>query len=93
MRTINPTPTAARQHFQIGDIITVHTFDKTVYEFKMIDITEDAIVGQRQQILFSDIQKLEKKKIGMIKSVGAGIGITFVTLTGLLGLHYLFSGF
>ncbi|OQY53439.1 MAG: hypothetical protein B6247_15165 [Candidatus Parabeggiatoa sp. nov. 2] len=47
MRTIEPTPTAAQQHFKVGDTITVHTVDDTIYEFEIVEITENSIVGKR----------------------------------------------
>ena len=81
MRTIEPTPTAAQQHFKVGDTITVHTVDDTIYEFEIVEITENSIVGKRQQIPFNEIKKLEQKKIGIVKSIGAGVGITYVILT------------
>jgi hypothetical protein len=81
MRTIEPTPTAAQQHFKVGDIITVHTVDDTIYEFEIVEITENSIVGKRQQIPFNDIKKLQQKKIGIVKSIGAGVGITYVIIT------------
>ncbi len=81
MRTIEPTPTAAQQHFKVGDTITVHTVDDTIYEFEIVEITENSIVGKRQQIPFNEIKKLQQKKIGIVKSIGAGVGITYVILT------------
>jgi len=81
MRTIEPTPTAALQHFKVGDTITVHTVDDTIYEFEIVEITENSIVGKRQQIPFNEIKKLQQKKIGIVKSIGAGVGITYVILT------------
>ena len=93
MQTIEATPTAVQKHFVIGEIITVHTVNDTIYEFELIDITEDSIVGKRQQIPFSEIQKLEKKKVGVVKSIGAGIGMTYLVVTGVVGLFILGSLF
>jgi len=81
MRAIEPTPTAAQQYFKVGDIITVHTIDNTVYEFEVVEITEDSVVGKRQQIPFNEIEKLEQKKVGIVKSLGAGVGITYLVIT------------
>jgi len=89
MRAIEATPTAAQKHFVIGETITVHTVDNTIYEFELIEITEDSIVGKRQRIPFSEVQKLEQKKIGVVKSIGAGIGMTYLAVTGVVGLLYL----
>jgi hypothetical protein len=91
MRTIEPTPTAAQQHFKVGDIITVHTVDDTIYEFEIVEITENSIVGKRQQIPFNDIKKLEQKKIGLVKSIGAGVGITYVVITAGVAILLLVS--
>jgi hypothetical protein len=81
MRAIEPTPAAAQQYFKVGDIITVYTIDKTVYEFEVVEITEDSVVGKRQKIPFNEIEKLERKQIGIVKSVGAGVGITYLVIT------------
>jgi len=54
------TPTATRQNFKIGETIIVQTLDNTIYEFKILEITPEAIVGKRQKIPFKDIQKLAK---------------------------------
>ncbi len=92
MQTIEATPTAVQKHFVIGEIITVHTVNDTIYEFELIDITEDSIVGKRQQIPFSEIQKLEKKKVGVVKSIGAGIGMTYLVVTGVVGIFVWILG-
>jgi hypothetical protein len=54
-------PDEAARYFRPGELIRVYTFDGTIYEFKLVDITATAIVGKRQQIPFDDIAKLERR--------------------------------
>jgi hypothetical protein len=53
------TPTMIRQQFRVGDMITVYTLDQTVYEFPLVEVNDTAIVGQRQQIPFNEIDKVK----------------------------------
>jgi hypothetical protein len=57
------TPAMIRQQFRAGDIIKVYTLDQTVYEFPLVKVNNTAIVGQRQQIPFNEIEKIEKVSI------------------------------
>lgn len=91
MQAIEATPEAARLNFKPGETITVHTQDKTVYEFKVIKITEDGIEGKRQTLPFYEISTLEKKEVDMSKTVVAGIGGTYLAVTGAVALLFLLS--
>lgn len=54
------TPTLIRQQFRVGDPIKVYTLDQTVYEFRLVGVNNAAIIGQRQQIPFNEIDRVEK---------------------------------
>ena len=54
------TPATIRQQFRAGDMIKVYTLDQTVYEFPIVGVNNDVIVGQRQQIPFNEIDRVEK---------------------------------
>ncbi|NJO16318.1 MAG: hypothetical protein HC877_11380 [Thioploca sp.] len=54
------TPAAIRQQFRVGDTIKVYTLDQTIYEFPLVGVNNAAIVGQRQQIPFNEIDRVEK---------------------------------
>ncbi len=72
MRPIEPTPTEVKQHFKIGDTIKVYTTDGTAITFEVVDITEEAVIGTRETIPFTDIVKVEKKTISVEKTAAAG---------------------
>lgn len=91
MQAIEATPEVARLNFKSGEIITVHTQDKTVYEFKLIRITEEGIEGKRQTLPFYEVSKLEKKEVNLSKTVVAGIGGTYLVVTGGVALLFLLS--
>ncbi len=57
------TPTLIRQQFRVGETIKVYTLDQTVYEFPLVGVNNAAIIGQRQQIPFNEIDKVEKVEI------------------------------
>ncbi|RKZ82811.1 MAG: hypothetical protein DRR19_20070, partial [Candidatus Parabeggiatoa sp. nov. 1] len=40
--------------------------------FEVVDITEEAVIGTRETIPFTDIVKVEKKKISVEKTAAAG---------------------
>ena len=54
------TPAAIRQQFRVGDTIKVYTLDQTIYEFPLVGVNNAAVVGQRQQIPFNEIDRVEK---------------------------------
>jgi hypothetical protein len=57
------TPTLIRQQFRVGDTIKVYTLDQTIYEFPLVGVNNAAIIGQRQQVPFNEIDKVEKVEI------------------------------
>lgn len=60
--TVETTAQAIHQNLKKGDTIILHTLDNTRYEFKIVDITQEYIVGPRQEFAFRKIQKIEKKE-------------------------------
>jgi len=44
-----------------GNTVIITTKDEKVYEFKVVEITDDAIVGETDKVLFTDIHNLQKK--------------------------------
>ncbi|BAP57376.1 hypothetical protein THII_3079 [Thioploca ingrica] len=57
------TPAMIRQQFRVGDTIKVYTLDQTIYEFPLVGVNNAAIIGQRQQIPFNEIDRVEKVEI------------------------------
>jgi hypothetical protein len=95
LQPIEGTPEAARQNFKIGDTIIVYTLDNTIYEFKVVKITDYSIEGPRQTIPFQEIQKLEKQEASVRNTLGAGAdketGTSYLAVTGLVVVLFLVS--
>lgn len=90
MQTVAPRPEAVKDQFEIGDRIKVYTRDGTVITFDLVEITENAIIGVREQIPFSDIDKIEKSTISITNTAAAG-GSVALSLYGTLILAGILS--
>lgn len=95
LQPLEGTPEAARQNFKAGDTITIYTLDNTIYEFKVVKITDYSIEGPRQTIPFKEIQKLEKQETSVRNTLGAGTdketGTGYLAVTGLVAVLFLVS--
>ena len=57
-----------------GDTVKVTTKDKEEYEFIVVEITENAIVGESEKLLFEDIYNLQKMVATSGENTARGIG-------------------
>ena len=57
---VYPEPVNIKTIIKTGDTVKVTTKDNKEYEFIVVEITEDAIVGETEKLLFEDINKLQK---------------------------------
>ena len=57
---VNPEPVNIKTIIKPGESVKVTTKDNKEYEFIVVEITEDAIVGETEKVLFEDINKLQK---------------------------------
>ena len=57
---VYPEPVNIKTIIKTGDTVKVTTKDNKEYEFIVVEITEDAIVGETEKVLFEDINKLQK---------------------------------
>jgi len=57
---VYPEPVNIKTIIKTGDTVKVTTKDNKEYEFTVVEITEDAIVGETEKFLFEDINKLQK---------------------------------
>ena len=69
-----------------GDKVRVITKDSQEHEFKVVEVTDEAIVGENQTIMFSDISNLEE--------VSSNVGkiILYTSLSVLLAGLAIASG-
>ncbi len=66
-----------------GDRVKIVTKDGRDVEFKVVSVTSEGITGDNQQVIrFSDVAKLEKAELSVVKTAGLAGGIVL----GLVGL-------
>jgi len=66
-----------------GDRVKIVTKDGRDVEFKVVSVTSEGVTGDNQQVIrFSDVAKLEKEEVSVLKTAGLTGGIVL----GLLGL-------
>jgi hypothetical protein len=67
-----------------GDRVKIVTKDGRDVEFKVVSVTSEGVTGDNQQVIrFSDVAKLEKTEVSVLKTAGLTGGI-------VLGLAALF---
>jgi hypothetical protein len=66
-----------------GDTVKIVTKDGRDVAFKVVSVTSEGVTGDNQQVIrFSDVAKLEKEEVSIVKTAGLTGGIVL----GLLGL-------
>ncbi len=66
-----------------GDRVKIVTKDGRDLEFKVVSVTSEGVTGDNQQaIRFSDVAKLEKEELSVVKTAGLTGGIVL----GVVGL-------
>ncbi len=68
------TPSGAARHLEAGDEIVVQTNSGLSIPLTVVQVRQDAIVGEEQTILFSDIRSIKFKRFSAGKTLGA-IGV------------------
>ena len=66
-----------QSHLERGDTVRIFTNvnnERRVWEFKITDISSEAIEGEEQKVYFSDITKLEKKNLDVFERVFGSAG-------------------
>jgi len=72
-----------RSDIHEGDRVKIVTKDGRDVEFKVVSVTSEGVAGDNQQVIrFSDVAKLEKAEVSVLKTAGLTGGIVL----GLLGL-------
>ena len=67
-----------------GDRVKIATKDGRDVEFKVVSVTSVGVTGDNQQVIrFSNVAKLEKEKVSVLKTAGLAGGIV-LGLAGLL---------
>lgn len=67
-----------------GDRVKIVTKDGRDVAFKVVSVTSEGVTGDNQQVIrFSDVAKLEKEELSVVKTTGLTGGIVLVAV-GLL---------
>ncbi len=71
-----------------GDRVKIVTKDGRDVEFKVVSVTSEGVTGDNQQVIrFSDVAKLEKAEVSVLKSAGLTGGIVL----GLAALLFIIA--
>jgi hypothetical protein len=77
-----------RSDIHEGDRVKIVTKDGRDVEFKVVSVTSEGVTGDNQQVIrFSDVAKLEKEELSVVKTVGLTGGIVL----GLVGLLFIIA--
>ncbi len=57
---VYPEPVNINTIIKPGESVKITTKDEKEYEFEVVEITDDAIVGETEKVLFTDIYKLQE---------------------------------
>ncbi len=60
---VYPEPVNIKTIIKPGESVKITTKDEKVYEFEVVEITDDAIVGESDKVLFTDIHKLQEMTV------------------------------
>jgi len=77
-RTIEANNLNIQFHIKPGDKVRVQTKDNQKTEFVVTEVNDEAILGQNQKVLFTDIEKLQKQTV----SAGENFGLITLTTIG-----------
>jgi len=57
---VHPEPINIKSVIAPGDIVRVTTKDNRKVEFEVVEVTDEAIIGENETIYFTNISKLEE---------------------------------
>ena len=60
---VNPEPVKIQSVIKPGDKVKIVTKDNEEISFVVVEVTDEAIVGESQTVLFTDITKLEEQTV------------------------------
>jgi len=77
-----------RTELKAGDFVRIATNDGRHIQFKIVAIRADSLFGEKQQIAFDEIAKIERKKRDTVKTVIAVVleGTVLFFVIGLIAL-------
>lgn len=75
---VYPDPVNIQSVIKPGDKVKIVTNDNQETEFEVTDVTDEAILGENQKVLFTDIAKLQEQTV----SAGENFGIISLFIIG-----------
>ncbi len=75
---VYPDPVNIQSVIKPGDTVKVVTKDNQETEFVVIEVTDEAIIGENFKVLFTDIEKLQEQTV----SAGENFGIITIMTIG-----------
>jgi len=74
---VYPEPINIQSVVKKGDTVKIVTKDNKEIEFVVVEVSDEAIIGENETVLFTDISKLEEM------SVSAGENVLVITIKTL----------
>lgn len=84
MRPVMPEPRASEETLKPGDNVRVFTRDGRVLDFKVKEVTEQRISGEKEEVPFSEIGHIERREFSPWKTTGLAVGGLVVAFAVLL---------
>lgn len=99
-RVIEPNPDTIQDQLWKGEVVTVYTKDGQNFEFKIVNISSEAITGVRfdgkraQQILpLNEIAKIKKITRNKISQPSNSANVRTLIIVGLVVVAFVIAGF
>ncbi len=81
---VKPEPLYINAMIYAGDTIKVTTKDNKDYEFVVVEITEDAIIGETDKVLINNIHQLQVVTESSGEKTGRRSAVTILTTLDIL---------
>ena len=80
---VYPEPVNINTIIKPGESVKITTKDEKEYEFIVVEITDDAIIGETDKVLFTDIYKLQEMTVTSGENTAKGIAAAvFIIIYG-----------
>jgi len=77
---VYPEPVNIKTIIKPGDTVNITTKDEKVYEFEVVEITDEAIVGKSNKVLFTEIHKIQEMTVTSEENTNRAIAKTAIIL-------------
>ena len=90
---VNPEPVNIQSNIKPGDTVKIVTKDNEETSFVVVEVTEEAIVGESETVLFADITELQEQTVSagekflIISIITLGVA-TFAVLSIASGQNF-----